>query len=89
MRALITCLIFNLIYLKNLLASPPSWPGGDAVVSVDSKDEFGGNMSGLEFVPHSGGNSTMWMIQNEPSTLFNLEFNGKQWVSISGKYLNL
>ncbi len=64
-------------------ASPPlvgPWPGPDVVTIVDDEKAFGKNVSGLVYVPAAGGApARMWVVQNEPSTLFRLTWSGTSW----------
>ncbi|HEX7669728.1 MAG TPA: lamin tail domain-containing protein [Polyangiaceae bacterium] len=58
------------------------WPGTDAVVTVDEANTFGTNLSGLDYQPATSSlPAVMWAIQNGPSKLYRLLFNGTSWVS--------
>lgn len=60
-----------------------AWPGTDAVVTVDEANYFGTNLSGLNYqpaVPATGAAAVLWAVQNSPSKLFRLLFNGVSWV---------
>jgi hypothetical protein len=62
-----------------------AWPGTDAVVTVDTADTFGTNLSGLEYQPASpGAPAVLWAVQNGPSKLFRLLWNGSTWAPDSG-----
>jgi hypothetical protein len=64
-------------------ASLQAWPGTDAVVTVDEANYFGTNLSGLNYqpvVPGTGAAAVLWAVQNSPSKLFRLLFNGVSWV---------
>ena len=62
------------------------WPSGDAVVSVDSMDQFGQNLSDLVYQPASGGvGDVLWGVKNSPSTLFCLLWNGTTWTGMESR----
>jgi hypothetical protein len=57
------------------------WPTSDAVVTVDELNQFPSNLSGLFY---EGATVTepavLWAVQNSPSLLHRLVFNGTSWV---------
>ncbi len=55
------------------------WPGGNNVATVDGTNVFGGNLSGLTYQPASRGTGVLWAVQNGPSTLFRIVWNGAIW----------
>jgi hypothetical protein len=56
------------------------WPGGAAVELADGAKVFGKNLSGLTYQPAAGGSpAILWAVQNNPSRLFRLEWDGKVW----------
>lgn len=56
------------------------WPGGSAVTTVDVANQLGGNVSGLAYESGRGGApDVLWAVQNGPSTLFRLLWNGTTW----------
>ncbi|HEY7376116.1 MAG TPA: hypothetical protein VIF57_28400, partial [Polyangia bacterium] len=56
------------------------WPTSDAVVIVDSTNEFPKNLSDLVYEQRSGGApDVLWGIQNDPSVLYCLLWNGTTW----------
>ena len=60
------------------------WPGANSVAIVDSVGQFTGNLSGLSYDPATPpGPDVLWAVQNGPSTLYRLLWNGTTWVSTS------
>ena len=58
------------------------WPGANAVATVDNAGTFASNLSGLYYEPaDSGSPAILWAVQNGPSILYRLEWNGTAWVS--------
>jgi hypothetical protein len=58
------------------------WPGPDAVQTVDGLNVFGTNMSGLSYQPALAGSpAVLWAVQNGPSKLYRLVFDGSIWAS--------
>jgi hypothetical protein len=56
------------------------WPGTDDVVTVDELNFFGTNLSGLNYQPAAGVDpAVLWAIQNGPSKLYRLLWNGVTW----------
>jgi hypothetical protein len=49
------------------------------VVTVDGASVFGVNLSGLFYEPVAAGQSALWAVRNNPSTLFRLEYDGSIW----------
>jgi hypothetical protein len=61
---------------------PSPWPGDNTVVIQDSLDQFPSNLSGFSYEPASGGQpDILWAIDNGPSTLYRLLFDGSTWNS--------
>jgi len=58
------------------------WPTDDTVVTVDSMNEFPQNVSDLVYEP-AGGGDTLWAIQNDPSVLYRLTWNGTIWTGVT------
>ncbi len=59
-----------------------TWPGGNAVVTVDVANTFASNLSGLIYEPAQGTTPpVLWGVQNGPSKLYRLLFDGTNWVS--------
>ncbi len=57
-----------------------AWPGGSSVTEVDATATFASNLSGLSYEPASGaGPALLWGIQNDPSVLYRLTFDGTLW----------
>jgi hypothetical protein len=59
------------------------WPTDDAVVTVDSMNQFTSNLSGLSYQAASGTDPTVvWGVQNSPSLLHRLVFDATSgtWV---------
>jgi len=60
------------------------WPTSDAVVVVDSMNQFSNNLSDLSYQPPAGGmGDVLWGIQNDPSTLYCLLWNGTTWAAMT------
>jgi hypothetical protein len=63
------------------LATLP-WPGANTVTIVDQVGQFSGNLSGLSYDPATpAGPAVLWAVQNGPSTLYRLLWNGATWAS--------
>ncbi len=61
-----------------------TWPGRNSVVTVDVANTWPSNLSGLFYEPTLGAvPPVLWAVQNGPSKLFRLLFNGTSWVSDS------
>ncbi|MEO5768284.1 MAG: lamin tail domain-containing protein, partial [Polyangia bacterium] len=59
-----------------------AWPGTGSVVTVDELNTFGTNLSGLNYQPAAGiAPAVLWAIQNGPSKLYRLLWNGFTWSS--------
>jgi hypothetical protein len=57
-----------------------AWPGGAAVAIADDANTFGTNMSGLAYEASGGATpGVLWAVQNGPSTLYRLEWDGAKW----------
>ncbi len=60
------------------------WPTSDAVVAVDSVNQFTSNLSDLVYQAPSGGTGeVLWGIRNDPSTLYCLLWNGTTWAGMT------
>lgn len=58
-----------------------AWPGTDAVGTVDVAGYFGTNLSGLTYQPAAAGApAVLWAVQNSPSKLFRLLYDGVNYV---------
>jgi hypothetical protein len=56
------------------------WPTSDAVVAVDSTNQFTSNLSDLVYQAPAGGmGEVLWGLRNDPSTLYCLLWNGTTW----------
>ena len=61
-----------------------SWPTSDAVVTVDSMNQFSNNLSDLVYQPPAAGvGDVLWGVQNDPSTLYCLLWNGTTWSAMT------
>jgi hypothetical protein len=59
-----------------------AWPGSNAVVVVDQVGQFSGNLSGLSYDPATLTEpAVLWGVQNGPSTLYRLLWDGLTWDS--------
>lgn len=57
------------------------WPSSTTVVTADGSNQFGGNLSGLFYDPAAGTQpSVLWAVQNSPSKLYNMVWNGSTFV---------
>lgn len=57
------------------------WPGGADVRVVDQPGLVAENLSGLAYQPSgTSAPGVLWAVQNGPSTLFRLLWNGSRWV---------
>lgn len=64
-----------------------TWPGADAVVTVDGSNVFGGNLSGLVYQPaYASVPASIYAVQNNPAKAFRLVWNGTIWApsTVSG-----
>ena len=60
-----------------------SWPGYDNVTSVDLTGYFLENLSGLSYQPVVDAQpAVLWAVQNYPSVLYKMHWNGAVWVSV-------
>lgn len=60
------------------------WPGGNQVVTVDPVNTYASDLSGLHYEPAQGAApAVLWAVQNQPSKLYRLLWNGNAWVSDS------
>jgi hypothetical protein len=60
------------------------WPSSDAVVFVDSMNQFSSNLSDLVYQGPAGGQSdVLWGVQNDPPTLYCLLWNGTTWAAMT------
>ncbi|HET7538275.1 MAG TPA: hypothetical protein VFK05_00335 [Polyangiaceae bacterium] len=58
------------------------WPGGNQVVTVDPVNTYASDLSGLHYEPAQGAaEAVLWAVQNQPSKLYRLLWNGSAWVS--------
>ncbi len=59
-----------------------AWPGGNAVTTVDPANTYASDLSGLQYEPAQGAvPAVLWAVQNGPSKLYRLLYNGTNWVS--------
>ena len=59
-----------------------TWPGGNQVVTVDPVNTYASDLSGLHYEPAQGAApAVLWAVQNQPSKLYRLLWNGSAWVS--------
>lgn len=59
-----------------------TWPGANAVTNASVKNAFGPNLSGLIYQPAVGtAAAILWAVQNDPSTVYRLTWNGTAFVS--------
>ncbi|MBI5090324.1 MAG: lamin tail domain-containing protein, partial [Actinobacteria bacterium] len=70
------------------VAPAQAWPGGSGLATVDLPGLVTSNLSGLTY-EGSGSSSpgVIWAVQNGPGTLFQLVFDGTNWVPASGDWL--
>jgi hypothetical protein len=74
--------VYNFFYICWLIcfAFAEDWPTNYKIITVDSRNEFQDNLSGLQF-ESSGNGSYIWAVQNNPSKIFKLIFDGVYWTS--------
>jgi hypothetical protein len=63
-----------------------TWPGGAAVTEQPSAMFVGGeNVSGLAYqASGTSARGTLWAVQNNPSVLYKLTWDGTKWVNAAG-----
>lgn len=60
------------------------WPGGNQVAAVDPVDTYASDLSGVHYEPAQGAMpAVLWAVQNSPSKLYRLLWNGTTWASDS------
>ena len=60
------------------------WPGGNQVITVDPVNTYASDLSGLLYEPAQGAApAVLWAVQNQPSKLYRLLYNGSVWASDS------
>ena len=81
---MLTNILLVLSFVACTLAGYSTWPGDNNVVTVDEKNYFDENLSGLYYVP-SGNLTTdfMFAIMNNPPLLYKLAWNGDVWTSVT------
>src|SRR6478736_3863804 len=58
------------------------WPGGNQVVTVDPVNTYASDLSGVHYDPAQGATpAVLWAVQNQPSKLYRLLWNGTTWSS--------
>jgi hypothetical protein len=64
---------------------PQPWPSADAIVAVDGLNQFPNNLSDLVYQPPPTGSPSdvMWGLQNDPSVLYCLLWNGATWSAMT------
>lgn len=77
MFKLLVCILF----LSQVASTVYPWPGQDEVSPVDYFNEFEENLSGLSYDSHLNGSDVLWAVQNSPSLLYKLHWNGTCWLS--------
>lgn len=78
---LLILLLAAVVVLSSATAGQ-QWPGDPTAVCVDYKNEFPPNLSGLLYeVDKSSGDTFMYGVMNNPSTLYKLYWNSTYWVS--------
>jgi hypothetical protein len=86
---ILTALSFATLSLTQALPASAAityltWPGSSSVTTVDASNSFGGNLSGLFYQPASGSQTpVLWAVQNSPSKMYNLVWNGSSFVKNS------
>ena len=69
------------------LGSSKSWPGGGTVSTVDEKNEFGTNISGLHYFEGPGSSifaDFLFAVSNSPSIIYKLYWDGTYWQKYTG-----
>ena len=68
--------------MGGLPANEFPWPGTDTVITVDDVGEWASNLSGLSYQPATAIDpAVLWGIDNGPSKLYRLLWNGTTWES--------
>jgi hypothetical protein len=58
------------------------WPGGNQIATVDPVNTYTSDLSGLHYEPaQATAPAVLWAVQNQPSKLYRLLWNGSLWVS--------
>lgn len=61
-----------------------TWPGDSTVITACAKDMFGANLSGLVYEPATASSqSILWAVQNDPSKLHQMTWNGSAFVRVT------
>jgi hypothetical protein len=61
-----------------------AWPAEATVTIACAKNAFGANMSGLVYEPATAtATAVLWAVQNEPSKLYRLTWNGLAFTSVT------
>jgi uncharacterized protein YjiK len=61
-----------------------TWPGGNTVANASAKNAFGTNLSGLLYQPAAAeASAILWAVQNSPSKVFRLTWNGAAFVPVT------
>ena len=69
------------------VAAGATWPGGTTLTPVDLPGLVTQNLSGLTYEGSgSAAPGVLWAVQNSPSTLFKLVFDGTNWVPAVGEW---
>jgi hypothetical protein len=72
---------FGLLAAQAMAVTYAAWPTSTTVVTADPSAYFGGNLSGLFYQPVTGSQpAVLWAVQNSPSKLYNLQWNGSNYV---------
>ncbi|MET0283201.1 MAG: lamin tail domain-containing protein [Polyangiales bacterium] len=61
-----------------------AWPGSNTVSTVDALDMWTSNLSGLDY--QAGSPNVLWGVQNDPSKLYKLVFDGSIWTNSVGEW---
>jgi hypothetical protein len=81
--------LFSLALPSQAAITYLTWPGSSSVATVDASNAFGGNLSGLFYQPAASGQTpVLWAVQNSPSKLYNLVWNGSSFVKNSANNWN-
>jgi hypothetical protein len=88
--------LLNVQWVSSSLAlnatSRKAWPGPNKVESVDKKDTWGINFSGLYYISNGDINrDIMYGIMNKPPLMFKLRWDGdhSNWVNTEGAPFSL
>lgn len=83
-KILLGCAL-GMLSAQSIAVTYVAWPTTTTVVTADASNAFGSNMSGLFYQPAAGAQPVvLWAVQNSPSRLYSLSWNGSTYVKNTG-----